>query len=278
MIRPILEYGNILLDGSPLAHTDHLDKIQREAALVCTGAYKHTRNKNLMEELGWDSLDIRRKNQKLCLMYKIQNNLSPAYLIESCPPLVGANTAYNLRNAEDITLPPGNKKGYTSSFYPSTVRLWNKLEQNIKSRPSIDSFKYHLKKKRCLKKNKLYSYFSGVKAINQTRMRLGLSGLKDQRRSYNHVDNSTCDFCGARKEDAMHYLLQCPCFARPRVVLLDAVKEIYQTKNIQLDLSRTLVKKELVANLLKGDRRLNDMENASLFRVVQRFIGDSKRF
>jgi hypothetical protein len=278
MIRQILEYGNILLDGSPLAHTEHLDKIQREAALVCTGAYKHTRNINLMEELGWDSLDVRRKNQKLCLMYKIQNNIAPAYLIESCPPLVGAATTYNLRNAENISLPAGNKKGYTNSFFPSTIRLWNKLDQNIKGRPSIDSFKYHLKKKKCLKKNKLYSNHSGVRAINHTRMRLGLSGLKDQRRSYNHVDNSTCDFCGARKEDAMHYLLQCPSFAQPRVLLLDEIKELYLAKNIRLDLSRTLIKKELVKNLLNGDQRFNDIENASLFRVVQRFIGESKRF
>jgi hypothetical protein len=231
-----------------------------------------------MEELGWDSLDVRRKNQKLCLMYKIQKNIAPAYLTESCPPLVGAATAYNLRNAENISLPPGNKKGYTNSFFPSTVRLWNQLEQNIKGSPSIDSFKFNLKKKRCLKKNKLYSNYSGVRAINQTRMRLGLSGLKDQRRSYNHVDNSTCDFCGARKEDAMHYLLQCTTFAQPRVAFLDAIHELYLAKNINLDLSRTLVKKELVNNLLRGDKRFNDVENANLFEAVQRFIGESRRF
>jgi hypothetical protein len=86
MVRPVLEYGNILVDGSPLAHTCHLDRVQREAALVCTGAYKHTRNINLMEELGWDSLSTRRKNQKLCLMYKIQNDIAPSYLSDSCPP------------------------------------------------------------------------------------------------------------------------------------------------------------------------------------------------
>jgi hypothetical protein len=82
------DYGTSMLPGygSPLAHTCHLDKVQREAALVCTGAYKHTRNINLMEELGWDSLSVRRKNQKLCLMYKIQNDIAPSYLSDSCPP------------------------------------------------------------------------------------------------------------------------------------------------------------------------------------------------
>ena len=278
MVRPILEYGNMLLDGSPLAHTTHLDKVQREAALVCTGAYKHTRNINLMEELGWDSLDVRRKNQKVCLMFKIQNDLVPTYLAESCPPLVGEATTYNLRNAADIALPPGNKQGYSSSFFPSTVRLWNSLDVGIKNKDTIDSFKYHLKKAKCLKKNKLYPKFSGVNAIQQTRLRLGLSGLKDHRHSYNHINNSTCDHCGARKEDAMHYLLQCPNFNRPRVVLLDAVRNLYLSKHIVFDLNRTIVKKELVSYMLKGDSRLSDQENTALFSLVQQFICVSKRF
>jgi hypothetical protein len=86
MVWPILEYGNLLVDGSPLVHTCHLDRVQREAALVCTGAYKHTRNDNLLEELGWDTLSVRRKNQKLSLMFKIQNDIAPGYLVDSCPP------------------------------------------------------------------------------------------------------------------------------------------------------------------------------------------------
>jgi hypothetical protein len=65
---------------------------------------------------------------------------------------------------------------------------------------------------------------------------------------------------------------------QPRVVLLDAVLGLYRTKNVIFDLSHTIVKKELVSYLLKGDKRLNDMENESLFDMVQRFIGASKIF
>jgi hypothetical protein len=86
------------------------------------------------------------------------------------PPLVGANTVYNLRNAENIALPPGNKQGYTNSFFPSAVRLWNSLDRELKNKDSIDSFKYHLKKSKCLKKNNLYPKFSGSKAVNHTRL------------------------------------------------------------------------------------------------------------
>jgi hypothetical protein len=278
MVRPILEYGGLLLDGSPLKHTKFLDSIQREAALVCTGAYKHTKTLELLNELGWDPLTTRRSNQKLCMMYKIQNDLAPNYLVQSCPPLVGAVHNYNLRNVEDITSPMGRKAGYINSFMPSAIKLWNGLDRKIRSRTSIDSFKYHLKKAKNKKQNKLYPKFNGPKAINHTRMRMGLSGLKSQRHDYNHVPDSKCDFCGARKEDPMHFFLQCPVFAPMRIILLANVTSLYQTKNITRDLTRTLVKKELVGCLLKGDIRLDIVENTKLFDYVQQFICSSKRF
>jgi hypothetical protein len=278
MVRPILEYGGILFDGSPDYHLEKLDKVQREAALVCTGAYKHTKNTMLMDELGWDSLKLRRNSQKLCLMYKVQNNLAPAYLAEACPPLVGSVNSYNLRNIENISLPRGNKSGYVSSFIPSAIRAWNSLETNLRNRTSIDSFKYNLKKAKSRKKFKLYSKFNGSQAVNHARMRMGLSGLKAQRHSYNHVTNSICDYCGAKKEDAMHYFLQCRAFAAMRPVLLDGVDQLYRSINVTFDLSRTLVKKELTSYLLKGDKRLSTSNNIELFTMVQDFIYISKRF
>jgi hypothetical protein len=278
MVRPILEYGGLLYDGSPTYQKAYLDKVQREAALVCTGAYKHTKTKHLMDELGWDSLDTRRSMQKSCVMYKIQNDLVPDYLINACPPLVGHMTNYNLRNADNIALPMGRRTDYFNSFYPSSIRLWNNLDRNIKSRDSLDSFKYHLKKAKCRKKKKLYSKFNGAWAINHTRMRLGLSGLKAQRFEYKHVPLPTCDLCGARREDELHYFLQCRTFAPMRNILLNNVKALYRQKRIPLDLTRTLVQKNLVSCLLNGDARLSELENISLFNTVQQFIKATKRF
>jgi hypothetical protein len=278
MVRPIIEYGGVLFDGSPKNHTSPLDKIQREAGLVCTGAYKHTNNTTLMKELGWNSLETRRGMQKACLMYKIQNDLAPGYLKDAYPPLVGTQPAYNLRNADDINLPSGKKTGLFNSFFPNSIRIWNKLDRGIKNSQSLDSFKYNLKKAKCLKKNKLYSKFNGSKAINHTRMRLGLSGLKSQRHDYNHVPTATCDYCGSRKDDSLHFLLQCRAFSPMRRILLNKVTLLYSKKNIHRDLSRTLVQKELVEKLLNGDSRLSESENIELFRMVQDYIYDSKRF
>jgi hypothetical protein len=278
MVRPIIEYGGALFDGSPDIHTKPLDKVQREAGLVCTGAYKHTKNAKLMDELGRDSLEVRRDSQRTTLMYKIQNDLAPSYLVDICPPLVGEVSEHNLRNAENIALPPGKATSYVNSFMPSAIRLWNGLNRDIKQSDTVDSFKYKLKKAKGAKKNKLYPKFNGSKAVNHTRMRLGLSGLKAQRYDYNHVTSPKCDFCGARKENPKHYFLQCRVFGTMRIILLNDVKNLYRTKNLNLDLSRTIVKKELVNYLLCGDTRLNERENKELFLLVQQFISSSKRF
>jgi hypothetical protein len=107
---------------------------------------------------------------------------------------------------------------------------------------------------------------------------MGLSGLKAQRHAYNHVDHSTCDYCGSRREDEMHYFLQCRAFANMRPTLLEGVTQLYRSINIVFDLSRTLVKKELTSYLLRGDKRLSTRKNTELFTMVQNFIYSSKRF
>ena len=47
MILPILEYGDIIFDGSPDTYIDRLENVQRQAALTCTGAYRHTKHAKL---------------------------------------------------------------------------------------------------------------------------------------------------------------------------------------------------------------------------------------
>ena len=83
-----MEYGDVIYDGSADTHLDRLEKIQRQAALCCTGAYKHTNHVTLLHELGWPPLSTRRKHHRLNIIYKIQHNLAPPYLTSICPPLV----------------------------------------------------------------------------------------------------------------------------------------------------------------------------------------------
>jgi hypothetical protein len=79
-IRPKLEYVSVIYDGCSKLLADHLESVQRQAAMACSGAYKRTRHTSLLDELGWETLAIRRKVHKLLLFFKIHQGLTPFYL------------------------------------------------------------------------------------------------------------------------------------------------------------------------------------------------------
>ena len=95
MIRPVLEYGDVLYDNCSLLNGHSIEKIQRQAALICTGGYKHTDHKNLLKELNWELLSNRRKQHKLVIFYKIVNKIYPGYLFSFIN--INQNLNYNLR-------------------------------------------------------------------------------------------------------------------------------------------------------------------------------------
>ena len=81
-IRPLLEYADVVLDNCTLYEVNALEKIQLEAARIVTGATKLVSLEMLYKETGSETLEIRRSNHKLCLFYKMNNNISQSiYLL-----------------------------------------------------------------------------------------------------------------------------------------------------------------------------------------------------
>ena len=56
-----------------------LETIQYNAALAITGVIRRTSREKVYSELGLESLQDRRWYRKLCIFYKILNNMSPKY-------------------------------------------------------------------------------------------------------------------------------------------------------------------------------------------------------
>ena len=90
------------MDNCTSYKKQNLEKVQIEAARIVTGCTKLVSLRELYKETGWDTLDIRRSNQKLLLMYKMNNNLTPDYLSSLVPPQINEASQYNLRNANDL--------------------------------------------------------------------------------------------------------------------------------------------------------------------------------
>ncbi len=104
LILPVLEHANVLYDNCSIFLKQRLEGIQRQAAIMCTGAFVNTSYTKLLNELGWASLEERRKFFRLCYLYKMANKKVPKYLSDLMPLSVGERTNYNLRNVGNLSL------------------------------------------------------------------------------------------------------------------------------------------------------------------------------
>ncbi len=104
-MRPILEYVSVVWDGCSDYEKSALEKIQNEAARVATGLTGSVTLDKLRQEIGWQSLSVRRNVQKLTVMYKANNDETPSYITRLIPPVIHNITEYNLRNRHNINIP-----------------------------------------------------------------------------------------------------------------------------------------------------------------------------
>ena len=85
-VRLHLDYGDIIYDKAFIGYFQKkLESIQYNAALAITGAIRGTSREKIYSELGLESLQDRRWYRKLCVFYKILNNMSPKYLSDIIP-------------------------------------------------------------------------------------------------------------------------------------------------------------------------------------------------
>ena len=88
-VRPVLDYGCAVYDNCSRHLTNKLEGVQRNAAVACTRAFRRTPTSSLLTELGWCSLEVRRKYFRLITLYKMIHNRTPGYLRSLLPPRQG---------------------------------------------------------------------------------------------------------------------------------------------------------------------------------------------
>ena len=218
----------------------------------------------LYKEIGWISLDERRKYQKLIMAFKIKHSLTPEYLCNIFPETVGLMTPYNLRNNNDLTTINARTQIFKNSFIPSSISLWNRLPDDIRNVETIEHFKSRLKR-HIFKPFSVPSYYlTGNRRLSllHARLRNRCSNLNHDL-FLNHLRlDSKCDSCGHEKEDVEHYFMQCPFFRNERILLFRASRLFHPIS---------------VDAVLFGKDTLTEHENTLLFKHIQTYIKDTKR-
>ena len=260
-IRPLLEYGDIVWDNCAQYEKEELENIQHEAARIATGATRLVSLNSLYNEIKWESLQKRRNDHKLSLLYKMKNNLTPDYLSSLLPQRVGNASRYSLRNSDNLQTIFAQTTLYSNSFLPSSIRAWNSLPTEARQPESLDTFKRYLTRTR----ERVPKYFycgSRRGQILQTRLRTNCSSLNNDLFEKHITDSPQC-ICG-NLENAYHYLFECPLYARQRATLQNTITQYH------IDFTFDL--------LLYGEPTLSDEANTRIFETVQKYIIDTYRF
>ena len=257
-IRPLMEYADVLWHNCTEEQCARLERVQLAAARVVSGASRHAPNTLLYEETQWEPLYCRREKHKLVYMYKIVHGIAPAYLNTRIPQVIPSG--HNLRNENDIPLLPCRTKLWHDSYFPSTIQLWNSLGTDIKSKPTITSFKKKLNST-LVKVPGYYSQGARRGQILHARLRTQSSSLNDHLYRHNLVDNPKCS-CG-KIETTKHFLLDCPMYAHLRTQLFSSLPESTSKST---------------NTLLFGDTNLTDSANCKIFMIVHDYIIHTKRF
>ena len=79
-------------------------------------------------------------------MFKIVNNEASGYLRNLMPNRVGDQLHYQLRNNQNYEVPYSRLCSYENSYFPSTLRLWNELDLDIRHSSSVLEFKNRIKR------------------------------------------------------------------------------------------------------------------------------------
>ena len=142
LVRPTLEYASTVWDPYQQNDIHRLEMVQRRAARYVTNRYHNTSSvSDMLDELNWPSLQKRREESRLFMMYKMKNNLVRADT--SCKLIPSERPSRN-SNDQALQIPSCKTTARKDSFYPRTIKEWNALPNSIVSAPSPDCFKARL--------------------------------------------------------------------------------------------------------------------------------------
>ena len=94
----------------------------------------------MIKELGWDSPGERRVKSRLILLYKVTHQLVAIpsdYLI---PAYTATRASHSLKIKQIYV----GAQYYQQSFFPRTIREWNRLPTSVADAPNLLAFKQAL--------------------------------------------------------------------------------------------------------------------------------------
>ena len=161
---------------------------------------------------------------------------------------------------------------FKNSFFPSTISEWNKLDPGIRNSESLTIFRKNILHFIRPTPNSICNCHNpkGVKLI--TRLRLGLSHLRERKFKHNFQDsiNPLCNY-GHDIESTTHYLLHYTLFANERSTFFNTLSSL--DCNLLHNTDSTLTQ-----TLLFGNTSFKSNKNLKILIATTDYILSTKRF
>ena len=102
-----------------------LENVQKSAARFVTRNYSCETGSmtDILEELKWETLQKRRKDNRLILLYKGLKGKARIPTVD----LITKNRRCRNQHSMAFQIPSASKDAYKKSFFPQTIRDWNDL-------------------------------------------------------------------------------------------------------------------------------------------------------
>ena len=182
------------------------------------------------------------------------------------------NEAYQPKPLANIPSLSFKHNFFKNTCLPSTVLEWNKLDPSLRNSPSYNVFKNSILKFIRPFPNKIFQCHNpkGIKLV--TRLKLGLSHLREHKFKYSFQDtlNPLCS-CVVDIENTFHYFLHCPLFYAERSSLLNNINEIDSTIINKSDSVVTRI-------LLYGNESFKDDVKLLILNATIDFVLSTNRF
>ena len=141
-VRPQLEYGSTIWDPRPGVENKgayKVEMVQQRAARWTLKRYHNTSSvTDMLENLGWRTLEQRRVDVRLALLFKIYNGLIP---VDARKYL--RHPTRRSRHSHSYSFIPlsTSTSSHRLSFYPRTITQWNSLPRSFFENTNLTKFK-----------------------------------------------------------------------------------------------------------------------------------------
>ncbi|KAI8518059.1 hypothetical protein Bbelb_040760 [Branchiostoma belcheri] len=143
LVRPSLEYGCSVWDPHTKDQVSRVEMVQRRAARFVCSDYRRTSSvSSMLQNLGWQSLEVRRKIARQVMLYKIIHNAVSVPHSTRIVPV--ARCSRRINHTQTLQAIASRTNFYRLSFFPRTIREWNELEPGAAEAGSLAQFKSEL--------------------------------------------------------------------------------------------------------------------------------------